>query len=144
MAASYDEISGTVDFTATTVAMSDQAAGEATDTMARGVTVVVREPGRSPLRLVVTDPIEVGRECTGLILTDAQISRRHCELRLAGGRVMVTDLGSTNGTTIDGTPIDAPTPLTGTSVAMLGDSTIELEADLRGTAVSGLGPSKHQ
>lgn len=142
MAPDYDEISGSIDLSATTVALNDEIIEESTEDMARGLTVVVREPGRSPLRLVVTDPVEVGRECTGLILTDAQISRRHCELRLAGGRLVVTDLGSTNGTTIDGTPITAPTPLTGTSVAMLGDSTIELVTDLRGTAVSGLGPAQ--
>jgi pSer/pThr/pTyr-binding forkhead associated (FHA) protein len=106
----------------------------------RGVTGIVREPGRSPLHLVVTGPIEIGREYSGLILADAQISRRHCELRFAGGATVVTDLGSTNGTTVDGIPINSPTPLTGQSVVMLDDSSMELQVDLRGTALSGLRP----
>jgi class 3 adenylate cyclase len=140
MAREYDEISGVDEWGAPTVPESDSEPGEGSlGVMGRGLTVIVREQGRSPLRIVVTEPIEVGRECTGLILTDAQISRRHLELRLAGGRIVVTDLGSTNGTTVDGVPITAPTPLTAGSRVMLGDSTIELEADLRGTMVSGVG-----
>jgi adenylate cyclase len=136
----YSEISG-ADLWAAPAVLNEEGSGAegVSGTTGRGLTVIIREQGRSPLRLIISEPHEIGRECTGLVLTDAQISRRHCELRLAGGRVVVTDLGSTNGTTMDGVPITAPTPLTGTSRVMLGDSTIELETDLRGTMVSGMG-----
>src|SRR5687768_6433391 len=39
-------------------------------------------------------------------LTDTGVSRKHAELRLQDGTVSVVDLGSTNGTTVNGRPID--------------------------------------
>lgn len=103
-----------------------------------GPVVVVRAPGRTPLHLVVEGPIELGRDCSGLILGDPQVSRRHLELRPDGGRVVATDLGSTNGSTIDGRPLDGPTALTPGSRIRLGDTTVELAADdVRMTTVTG-------
>lgn len=32
--------------------------------------VVVREPGRVPLHLLIIEPVELGRDCAGLIITD--------------------------------------------------------------------------
>ncbi len=40
-----------------------------------------------------------------LVLTDPQVSRRHFEVRLLAGEIRVVDLGSTNGTSIDGVSI---------------------------------------
>ena len=100
--------------------------------------VVVREPGRSPLRLVLDQPLEVGRDCTGLLLTDAQISRRHLQLRVENGHVIATDLGSTNGTLIDGQPLTGPTQLGPGAVCTLGSTTVELVGiDPRSTMISG-------
>jgi hypothetical protein len=39
-------------------------------------------------------------------LTDTGVSRRHAELHLEEGRVTIVDLQSTNGTTVNGRPID--------------------------------------
>jgi DNA-binding NtrC family response regulator len=44
-------------------------------------------------------------ESADLRLKDATISRFHCEVRTEGGRVVLADLGSTNGTTVDGVPV---------------------------------------
>jgi len=88
--------------------------------------VVVREPGRTALHLVVGDALEVGRDCGGLLLNDPQISRVHLELKRVGSQVMVTDLRSTNGTLLDGAALTSPMPLTSGSVVRLGDTTIEL------------------
>jgi class 3 adenylate cyclase len=89
--------------------------------------VVIREPGRSPLRLLVTGPaIEVGRDCRGVLLTDPQISRRHLSLREVDGTVCVTDLGSTNGTRVDGAPIAGDHTLAPGEVVQLGTTTIAL------------------
>jgi pSer/pThr/pTyr-binding forkhead associated (FHA) protein len=38
-------------------------------------------------------------------LTDQAVSRRHAELRVANGAVMLNDLQSTNGTTVNGARI---------------------------------------
>jgi Protein of unknown function (DUF3662)/FHA domain len=55
---------------------------------------------------VGTEPLVIGRlpEC-GVVLQDANVSRRHAELRRNGESVVVTDLGSTNGTRVNGAPV---------------------------------------
>jgi DNA-binding NtrC family response regulator len=46
-----------------------------------------------------------------LVLTDPTVSRFHCELRLVDGHVVVKDLGSSNGTRVDGVQVlEAPLP----------------------------------
>jgi class 3 adenylate cyclase len=89
--------------------------------------VVIHEPDRTPIRLVVDGPpIEVGRDCRGVLLTDPQISRRHLRLDAHAGAVRVSDLGSTNGTRVDGIPISGTHLLTVGEVVQLGASTITL------------------
>ena len=44
-------------------------------------------------------------------LHDPSVSRRHCAFSLRDGRVWVEDLGSLNGTRLNGDPLDAPHPL---------------------------------
>jgi class 3 adenylate cyclase len=95
----------------------------------RGVesTVVqITEPGRTPLHLRLHRPIEVGRDCDGLLLTDALLSRRHLRLSSIAGRVTLEDLGSTNGTLIDGVPVQRPTPLRPGQTATFGSCQLEV------------------
>ncbi|MFP5318475.1 MAG: FhaA domain-containing protein [Acidimicrobiia bacterium] len=49
------------------------------------------------------DPVTVGRlpDCD-IILTDPNVSRRHAEVRRRGNDFIVVDLGSTNGTRVNG------------------------------------------
>lgn len=68
-----------------------------------GILIELTAPAASTLRVVVTQPLVVGREGTGLRIPDAKVSRRHIEVRPDGDGVMVTDLGSTNGTYLNGT-----------------------------------------
>jgi len=53
-----------------------------------------------------TEPLVIGRlpEC-GVVLADSNVSRRHAELRRSGDSVTLTDLGSTNGTRVNGAPV---------------------------------------
>ena len=45
----------------------------------------------------------LGRDATcGVVLDDPGASRRHAELKVDGHRILVRDLGSTNGTVVDG------------------------------------------
>ena len=46
-----------------------------------------------------------------LRLDDLAISRRHARISLVGGRYVIEDLGSGNGTAVNGRTIAAPTPL---------------------------------
>ena len=56
--------------------------------------------------------IEIGREgSTGLALDDEQASRRHARVTAQGDGATVEDLGSTNGTYLNGQPIEGPRTL---------------------------------
>ena len=89
--------------------------------------VVIREPGRTPLRIVVgPDPLEIGRDCNGVVLTDSRISRRHLELRRSGNDVIAIDLGSTNGSRVDDVPFTNSHRLQPGEVIQIGDTTITL------------------
>lgn len=58
----------------------------------------------APQRLRLgTSPVHVGRRAPcELVLADAEISSRHCVLSLQGDELRVADLGSTNGSFIEG------------------------------------------
>ncbi len=88
--------------------------------------ILVREPGRSPLVLVLHDTLEVGRDSQGLLIDDPQASRSHLKLTPTSGGVTVTDMGSTNGTFLDGEPVTIPTRLVPGSLVRVGATTIEL------------------
>ena len=52
---------------------------------------------------LTSDPITIGRGSTNdVVLADSNVSRRHAELRRDGSRWTVVDLGSTNGTMVNG------------------------------------------
>jgi len=61
-----------------------------------GRVIAVREP-----RLVLGRGVDAD-----VRLTDTGVSRKHAELHLDDGKVTIVDLQSTNGTTVNGRPID--------------------------------------
>src|SRR5215211_4285374 len=89
--------------------------------------IEIQEPGKDPeVRLVQDGPVEVGRECDGLVLGDPKTSRRHIRLTPGEHGLSVTDLGSTNGTTLNGVALQAEATLAAGDVLRLGDTTIVL------------------
>jgi hypothetical protein len=66
-------------------------------------TVVLPDGQRVP---VGDDPVTIGRmpECE-VPLSDQNVSRRHAEVRRQGGEFVVVDLGSTNGTRVNGSGV---------------------------------------
>jgi pSer/pThr/pTyr-binding forkhead associated (FHA) protein len=62
-------------------------------------------------------------ECD-LPLDNASISARHAELRLRGGVWMLSDLGSVNGSWVDGEPVLGALPLAPGSTVRLGEVTL--------------------
>ncbi|HYO60795.1 MAG TPA: DUF3662 and FHA domain-containing protein [Actinomycetota bacterium] len=66
--------------------------------------VVIGESGDEAETISITkDPVVIGRMSTNdVVLSDPNVSRRHAELRRAGGRWLLVDLGSTNGTSVNG------------------------------------------
>ncbi|MDY7101174.1 MAG: adenylate/guanylate cyclase domain-containing protein [Actinomycetota bacterium] len=83
------------------------------------------QPGRRPLLVVVDRPLEVGRDCDGLLIADPRASRRHCMLTPHGTTLQVEDLGSTNGISVNGTAAGFGSLDIG-DVLTLGDTRIQL------------------
>jgi class 3 adenylate cyclase len=88
--------------------------------------IKITEPGRTPLHLVLRQPLDVGRDCDGVLLGDVELSRRHLRLTATAGRVTVQDLGSTNGTTLDGSPIVGPTGVREGQIVKFGHCMLEV------------------
>jgi hypothetical protein len=70
---------------------------------ARASLVVLDESGNPKDKISITNPpVTIGRlSANDVVLSDPNVSRRHAELRLTGDRWVVTDLGSTNGTSVN-------------------------------------------
>jgi hypothetical protein len=68
------------------------------------------------------------RECD-VVLDDANVSRRHAEIRPSGASWIVVDLGSTNGVKIGGRRIDGPQSLRSGDTLELGATRIVFEVD---------------
>ncbi len=94
--------------------------------------IVLDEKGRESERIAVTrTPIVIGRQSTNdVVLSDPNVSRRHAELRRNDAAWTLVDLGSTNGTTVNGHPAPEHTLNDGDK---LGFGTSELLFRLRGT-----------
>lgn len=58
-------------------------------------------------------PVTIGRAPgSGVLINDPRVSRSHARIDFAGGGFVLEDLGSTNGTTLNGKPVVAPALLT--------------------------------
>jgi pSer/pThr/pTyr-binding forkhead associated (FHA) protein len=78
----------------------------------------------------VEEEIVIGREDTDLTIDDDEISRRHAVVRRHANRLQVEDLGSTNGTFVDGTRIAEPTLLGGGAEIKIGTTVLVVEGVL--------------
>lgn len=69
-----------------------------------GAELVVYEDGDAKDTISITkEPVVIGRLSTNdVVLSDPNVSRRHAELRRDGDRWTLADLGSTNGTVVNG------------------------------------------
>lgn len=92
---------------------------------------VVAGPDAGGVHLLHGGQIRVGRSADADVpLDDPDVSRLHCAVTLTpDGQVTVTDLGSTNGTTVDGREItERPVRLSPGSLLRLGESALRLTA----------------
>src|ERR1700730_18358340 len=74
----------------------------------------------------VTDELVIGRENADLTVDDAEVSRRHVAVRLKGGELEVEDLGSANGTFVDGSRIEDPVRVGGGAKIRIGKTEFEV------------------
>ncbi|MFW6693409.1 FHA domain-containing protein [Streptomyces sp. MAR4 CNX-425] len=92
---------------------------------------VVAGPDAGGVHLLHGGQIRIGRSADADVpLDDPDVSRLHCALTVAAdGRITVADLGSTNGTTIDGRAVGrTPVPLAGGAVLRVGESALRITA----------------
>jgi pSer/pThr/pTyr-binding forkhead associated (FHA) protein len=89
--------------------------------------LVAREGPLAGARLEVETELALGREGTDVVLEDPEVSRRHALVRRAGDGLELVDLGSVNGTYVNGQRIHEPTPLADGDVVALGRSTFQAE-----------------
>ncbi|MFE7940484.1 FHA domain-containing protein [Streptomyces griseoincarnatus] len=90
---------------------------------------VVAGPDAGGVHLLHGGEIRIGRSADADVpLDDPDVSRLHCAVTVgADGRVSVADLGSTNGTTLDGRPVGArPVRLTPGALLRIGESALRL------------------
>lgn len=77
--------------------------------------------------LLVEEEIVIGREGADVIIEDGELSRRHAAVRPAEGGVVVEDLGSMNGTFVNGRRISEPLTLNEAATIKVGRSELSLE-----------------
>ena len=69
--------------------------------------------------------LTVGRDTNnGITINDAEVSRRHAKLTLQGDAYQLEDLGSTNGTFVNGHRISAPIPLKANDTVSFGENIV--------------------
>jgi len=83
----------------------------------------------SPLVLSGAEPLVLGRGAHGF--DDARMSRRHAEVRWAEGRFHVRDLGSRNGTLVDGVAAAEGAVSPDARILRVGDTLLVLRRDAR-------------
>ncbi len=74
-------------------------------------------------------PTAIGRVSTATISlpADLSLSRTHAEITYIGGRHLLSDSGSVNGTAVNDAPLTEPLPLVPGDVIALGDTTLRYE-----------------
>ncbi|GAA1903361.1 FtsK/SpoIIIE domain-containing protein [Streptantibioticus ferralitis] len=102
---------------------------------------VVGGPDAGGVHLLHGGQVRIGRSVEADVpIDDPDVSRLHCVVTVdPGGQITVADLGSTNGTRVDGRPVgDRPIPLPPGALLRIGESTLRLES---AAAPDGGGPA---
>jgi hypothetical protein len=98
------------------------------------IVIEIKEPNRPPRRIPASGaPIRIGRapECE-LVLRDSRASRRHARLAARNGLLVLTDLGSTNGTRVNGHRVSEVVLGAGDRIT-IGESVLTIEPATAGT-----------
>jgi len=87
------------------------------------------------------DQVVIGRDSTnGVAINDAEVSRKHARLTFQGGKYVLEDLGSTNGTFVNGQRLAGPVVLKAGDVVSLGEQIVlmydALTVDAGATVIS--------
>lgn len=86
--------------------------------------IELRVPDQPAREVSVEAPLVVGRECEGVVLADPKTSRRHLKLSPGPDGLTVVDLGSTNGTWLNGVVVRSEATLAPGDIVRVGDTEI--------------------
>ena len=80
------------------------------------------------VQLVPAPALLLGRDpaCALVLPDDDRVSARHAQLRVQDGRVLLEDLGSTNGTVLNGVAIHAAHPIADGDLVRLGGTEVRI------------------
>ncbi|HEX5898830.1 MAG TPA: FHA domain-containing protein, partial [Solirubrobacteraceae bacterium] len=92
--------------------------------------LIVRSGPRSGERIELIDELVVGRENADLTVHDEEVSRRHLAVRPHEDGVELEDLGSTNGTFVDGARLSAVVVVSTGARVTLGETELEIEIEV--------------
>jgi hypothetical protein len=96
-------------------------------TIAESRVIAITAGEGSPVRHIeVRNPLVVGRGAVDVVIDDPFASDRHLRLSIDAGRLLVEDLGSTNGTLVNDRRIDTPTALSRGDSIRVGTTTLEV------------------
>ena len=90
--------------------------------------LVITSGSKEGLELPLNNqPLTIGRSSeSGLVIRDDYTSTHHARLVLWGDEWVIQDLDSTNGTFLDGTRVNAPTPVPLNTPIKIGTTSFEL------------------
>jgi hypothetical protein len=98
--------------------------------VARMPFLIVRSGPRAGERIELVAELVVGRENADVTVSDEEVSRRHLAVRPHEDGVELEDLGSTNGTFVDGARLSAVVVVSSSARVILGGETqFEIEVD---------------
>ena len=104
------------------MAWKPAAAGKAGPGKQVRLTVVRGDANRPPYEVNLTDRLVIGRaaDCDVALTDDKEVSRNHCELTLEDEVIRIADLGSKNGTLVNGVPISGSYQLQNDDIILVG------------------------
>jgi hypothetical protein len=94
--------------------------------------LVISDGAMAGERITVSSELTIGREHVDVELDDAEVSRRHAKVMPTAAGLVVSDLGSANGTRVNGARIDRPTLLIDGDEIAVGTTTLCVATDLGG------------
>lgn len=98
--------------------------------------LVFRTGPQAGRRVSIEADLVLGRQGADLVLEDGEVSRRHAVVRIVDERPQIEDLGSTNGTFVNGVRIDSATDLKRGDAIRVGQTRLELDEDWQAAETS--------
>src|SRR5690349_18518504 len=93
--------------------------------------ILVRSGAKKGQRIPIRVPVvNIGRaEYNDIVLAEESVSTQHAKLQRRDGVWILVDLGSTNGTFVDGEKLSGETPVAPGSTIRFGDASVVFEPD---------------